>query len=412
MSRDRLYQLAFAYRAAKLWKRLYDQELFAVTLSSGRIGYCCVMGNDGPHHALALYPGREELESYFRLFTCSPDEVNTLRAQEIMHGQDCLQCALENKDRLTQEELDEAHFYGKAQGVPFRGKNSFPQFVRYRPMHIPEALTDPQDAALLGEALSAALAMASRLETDSKEDCGFSLDPAVIPLLTRDETGGYRWSRHEIPMLPPPSYPTPMLEDELMLARVKRLKRTGAIWHCEVIAHPEPVPPMEAENAAATMVFPFTLFVADLDAEMVYCTHGVPDCREDAGTLLWEFASLMTETSKPLQVLVRDDRTEALLSQFTKAVSVDLVRVETDDILDDVQQQWQDDLADSERSIQQSIAFLSEIVMSLNDEDLYNMPESLWQKLWTFASQGLLPKEMSQRILSLDRNPQDFDPEE
>ena len=412
MSRDRLYKLAFSYRAAKLWNRLYDQELFAVTLSTGRIGYCCVMGKEGPHQALALYPGREELESYFKLFTCSMDEVDTFRAQEIMHGQDCLQCAFECKARLTQEELDEAHLYGKAQGITFRGKNAFPQFVRYRPMRLPISMISAEDTELMSDALDAALELAHRLDSEGKEACGFSEDPAQIPLLTRDPEGGYLWSIHEIPMLPLPTYPSPELEDELMLARVKRQKRTGATWHCELIAHPEPVPLPES-GPSLEMVFPYTLFVADLEAEMVYCTHGVQDCEEDAGTLVWEFASLMMEAGKPIQVFVRDDRTEALLKRFMETVSIPLIRQEQDDILEEVQQQWREDLNETEMSVKDSLDFLCQVILSLNDDELGDMPESLWQKIWSFASQGLLPKDLRKRILSIERKPKDpDDPEE
>lgn len=60
---DKLYQLAFALRKAKLWRSLYENELFAVTLSGGEIGYCCVMGSVEEHLALALYRGSKGLDS-------------------------------------------------------------------------------------------------------------------------------------------------------------------------------------------------------------------------------------------------------------------------------------------------------------------------------------------------------------
>ena len=48
MYSERLYSLAFAVRKTKLWKTLYDNELFAVSLSNGEIGYCSVMGPKDP----------------------------------------------------------------------------------------------------------------------------------------------------------------------------------------------------------------------------------------------------------------------------------------------------------------------------------------------------------------------------
>ncbi len=64
---DQLYDLALAFRKAKLWKRLYDSEIFAVSLSNGEIGYCCIMGCLGEHFALAVYIGEQGMGSYRRL---------------------------------------------------------------------------------------------------------------------------------------------------------------------------------------------------------------------------------------------------------------------------------------------------------------------------------------------------------
>ena len=52
MSTEKMFDLAFAYKKSKLWKRLYDSELFAVRLPNGKTGYCSVMGMLGEHNAL------------------------------------------------------------------------------------------------------------------------------------------------------------------------------------------------------------------------------------------------------------------------------------------------------------------------------------------------------------------------
>lgn len=42
---DSMLSVAFRYRETNLWKELTDSDVFAVRLSTGEIGYCCVMGN-------------------------------------------------------------------------------------------------------------------------------------------------------------------------------------------------------------------------------------------------------------------------------------------------------------------------------------------------------------------------------
>ena len=49
MTRDDLYQAAFEYKRTKLWKKLWDNDIFALRLSDGRIGYINVMGRLGEY---------------------------------------------------------------------------------------------------------------------------------------------------------------------------------------------------------------------------------------------------------------------------------------------------------------------------------------------------------------------------
>ena len=64
MISDRLYELAFEYKKRKLWKILWDLQLFGVKLSDDRIGYISIMGAAGEHCALGLYVGDEGMESF------------------------------------------------------------------------------------------------------------------------------------------------------------------------------------------------------------------------------------------------------------------------------------------------------------------------------------------------------------
>ncbi len=127
---DQLYDLALAFRNAKLWKRLYDSEIFAVSLSNGEIGYCCIMGCLGEHFALAVYIGEQGLDSYRRLQEMSHVPMNALQAQEFMLSQYCLQCSFETKDLLSPKELAAVRGYGKDRGITFRDSNAFPKFMK------------------------------------------------------------------------------------------------------------------------------------------------------------------------------------------------------------------------------------------------------------------------------------------
>ena len=107
MFSDKLFELAFIYKKTKLWKMLWDSEIFAVSLPDGEIGYCSIMGAIGEHCALGLYVGEKGLNS-FRIVLSGPGMVSELNYHEFLLSQDCLQCAFENRDGLTEEEVEAA----------------------------------------------------------------------------------------------------------------------------------------------------------------------------------------------------------------------------------------------------------------------------------------------------------------
>ena len=84
MATERMYELAFQYKGTKLWQQLYDDELFAVQLSDGAIGYCCVMGMIGEHNALALYVGEEGYQSYCAIRNADQDRMTDQMMGELL----------------------------------------------------------------------------------------------------------------------------------------------------------------------------------------------------------------------------------------------------------------------------------------------------------------------------------------
>lgn len=57
ISKDKLYDAAFRYKKAGIWKKLWDNEVFAIKLTCGEIGYMSIMGKNGTYCALGLYMG-------------------------------------------------------------------------------------------------------------------------------------------------------------------------------------------------------------------------------------------------------------------------------------------------------------------------------------------------------------------
>ena len=106
MLSDAHYSLAFALRKAKPWKKLYDSQIFAIRHSDGQISYCSIMGHNGDHLALALYPGESGLHSLRAIFNHDYMMVEPYLQHEMMLAQDCLMVSFESKAELMGRALD------------------------------------------------------------------------------------------------------------------------------------------------------------------------------------------------------------------------------------------------------------------------------------------------------------------
>lgn len=339
---EELYELAFAFRNAKLWNRLHEDELFAIPLPNGETGYCSVMGEMGDHFALAVYPGEQGLRS-FQSIQKAENAIkrfklpNPLKMQEQMLSLLCIQYSLENKDMLLPEELSSVRDYAARHDIKFRGSNSFPQFVTQRPAACPEQVTSEEDIQILCEALRAALAVNEKLLNVQrgeleKETLGFSNGLAAsrsLPVLTREQNG-YTWSIGVLPDFIPQTYPQPVLQDELLLARLKKAKKRNTTWVCDVAMYPMPV----QEEGISTPVFPYILLAVDKETGILLESTIVLSYEQEADALLLGLGKQMLEVCVPRRIIVTDDRTHAFLKAFTDSLGIKLVRTDTDELLE------------------------------------------------------------------------------
>jgi hypothetical protein len=410
---EKLYDTALQYKKTKLWKQLVDTELFALKLSNGEIGYCSVMGELGEHVALGLYIGSGGLDSYRKLFHAN-EECNGIAQHEMMMSQNCLQCSFENKDELSPVEIEEAKKYAKTHGVTFRGKRAFPQFMRYEPARYPWRLKDDAEKQLLYEALSATLEVSERLRTTGKESLGFQEGIPYdhkVPFLERINDR-YRWSTIELPAEQERKYPSPVVSDELLVAKLKKKKKPAMVWVCEVVMVPVPTSNEVAadgkivtdpENAP---LFPYTLLIVDSKSEKIISNEIVADYDRDAEKLLIALARSMVNDGVPSEIWVRDKRTEILLGQFAGQIGTKVKLHEDLPLLDEIEEDFMNQFCHdscSDDQAEKEMELFLETFMQLDDKTLMSMPRDLQMQMLEWERQGDLPGPVSARVRRLFR---------
>lgn len=397
---EKMYELAFQYKSTKLWEKVSDDELFAVQLEDGEIGYCTVMGMLGDHFALGLYVGESGYQSYRFLLDQPHGADNELEMGEFLTSQDCLQCSFENKDMLSDDELAEVRAYAKAHDKPLRGRSAFPQFVKYQQGRCPWHFDSPLDEQRICTALSAAVALKKLLRGHQNYELG--LEPVhegvvKIPMLVQQEA---RWIIR-FTALPDAKMRHPSVEwdDEMTSARIRRFKKRGTL-QCGVMRLPSPVQD-EAKPDEAPY---FPLVLVCLNPASGILLKPILSKTGDGREIVDGFAKmLLSAKTAPERVALRDEQTAAILSDCCEKAGIGAAIQEELDELEDAMLQMmrhtgtdedaEDELAEIER--------LCETLSQMRDGELKQMPKEMAAMLLELAEEGMIPDELAKRLKKL-----------
>jgi len=390
-----LYDLAFRFKKDKIWKKLYDSELYAVRLDDGQIGYCCVLGYLGEVFALTLYVGDagfDTLRNMIAEYGDYEDAVDLL-------VQDCIQCSLENKDALLDQELDEVRVYVRERGIVLRGANAFPKFARFKPYCVPWPVQDEAEWWFVARALEITHRLAEYLKTHKKTDLGirsiFEYDESV-PLLTEDGDG-LRAERTLLPTKAAPVYPEPAALDDLTLARLKKLKRQGGL-ECDIVRMPEPV-----QNSPEQVPYiPAQLMAVDQDSGMVLGTALSEGPEVDPDRFQNALVEMLTRGGVcPAEILVRNEQTRQLVKGLCSGLKIQMVLTKELPALDDALDSMYEHLSGGEADpaeISDQLEEMLEALQDLSDEELRHLPPFIKQQLLSLDEWGMLPEDIAKRL--------------
>ncbi len=406
---NRAYEAAFNFKKTRLWKKMYDSQLFAVRHADGGIGYCCVMGNAGRFTALAMYPGSEGLESYRRMSTVDLD-ADEFEKHEIMLSQNCLMCSFERKDDLHPEAMKNVKAYCAKNNITPRGANAYPNLIIHKPEMYPWPIKEEADIIRLSEALDAAVEVARRMQDASAERLGFTEGPPYdrkIPLLEK-QGDAYQWSALS---LPPPQaeedYPSPRSIDELALGHVKRSRKKGGVWGCDVLLHSEPVSKDEeavrlGKMPEQTPYFPRLMIIVNCDTGLLINMS----LAKGTGDYADEFARQVIDTAKkegrPQTILVKRTRALSLFAPLAKAMGTDIVFAEDIPTLDEAEADYvnafgkgeEDDAEVSDFEMDQLARFFED------KEAIKSVPDNILDEMLSLSALGILRDEWKAALLN------------
>ncbi|MFZ3130960.1 MAG: hypothetical protein WA125_07655 [Desulfosporosinus sp.] len=212
-----LYQAAVDFKRSACWEWMYDNDIFGVVdPETGETAYCCIMGNNGEHFAVAGYLGTEGLNGILGLLS---GEIDT-ESPEIMFIQKCLMCSFEDRAFLKAEDLKTI----KALELKYRGRNQWPLFRHHEPGFVPWFI-DAAQCRFLTHILRQALEVALRCRYNKEILDHETLITFLTRVCQKTEDGKLEWVDQYITVeLDEPEFVSFYVQDEILLKNLKAFK--------------------------------------------------------------------------------------------------------------------------------------------------------------------------------------------
>lgn len=399
MTRNDLYDMAFRYKKAGIWKKLWDNEVFAIKLKNGEFGYISIMGQNGEYNALGLYIGEEGFGSYRILADMGGSTGNPFKDHELMLQQRSLQAALEIKDDLMPEEVEEVKAYAKKNGIKLSGKNAYPQFIKYEPGYHPWKVQKKEDIDSLYEAMQAACLLAEELKTQLAEDLGiFPIGPWTHEVPSFEVKGD---KIVEAGLAPLPGdlevhYDYVKAENQIALASVKKLPRKG-IWESELICMMDPI----QNSPDEVPYYPLMLLVVESKSFYMLPVPIVDHAEKNQQKVLQEFANAWkNQGCYPKEIRCRDERTYALLKDFCEKTDV-RIRIHKKSLpaLDDAEAALLNhSLGEDEDETLGMLEDAIDAILSMDITELKTMPKPLLDELRLMISHNIFPRDIAEAL--------------
>lgn len=380
---DEMLKASFQYRGDKLWKKLYDSDIFAVKFSDGQTGYCSVMGELGECIALALYIG----DDGFRSLNIVMNAYDNSNPFAVLISQNCLQLELTDKCDIPDDIVESVKKYAKAHNINLKGKNAYPNFLKFQSYYAPWIITEQTDFQYMTEAVCAAHEVSDKLKSNDKISLGFEIDNSKMPLLTF--TGnGYDWSITDLPKVKSESCPEPEIKNDVLIGRINKLKKHGT-WEYRHFIINQPVPNEERQ----LLIFPSLVITAVPEADKSWTIDNSGFYPDEAENIVNAFATKLLEYgSCPKAILTCGKRSVSLLSDLCKKCNIKLIETDSLEMIDETLEEVMN---------QTSNSFIESYISDLEqmpENDLRTMSPELQGMLSEMIGKGILSPSLEKKL--------------
>lgn len=216
-----LYDIAIKLKELKPWEKLWDMDLITIIESNKKEPcVCSIMGKGGECYAIASYNGLDSIKGFFEMAY-----GNELPAHQLIRYQNNIMCNYGNRDELTTKERNLI----KDLGLSFRGKNNWIYFrtfeTGYAP-YMPNREEVLEFTIILKHVYMAIEALNKGMKINFENGKTF---------MRKFDDEKNQWiNSEESVIIPDMDYPVPILNDEMVMNRLKKQKQNSSILELDI----------------------------------------------------------------------------------------------------------------------------------------------------------------------------------
>ena len=399
---DKLYELAYEYRKTKLWKKISEDQFFAIKLNDDKIGFINIMGAGNEYNAINLTIGEDNLLNFKKVIESNMDYSNydyfvstlLLENHQLIFG---------NKDDLDPGEVKEVRKFKKEHGIKITGSLTFPYFrksVKFSPL---TQFDNEKDYSYIKQAISASIDLSKILGYSNTEDLNiYSIydEPSIIALENDGESYKIKdslnvdWNKEII-------YPVANIINIETLKNIKKAKKSGQM-ECQLVVFPEPV-----EDSDFVPHYPQTLLAVDKRSGEAISTDPVEDYTKNPNEIVNGFFEMLANLDRIPQVInVADKRTYNLLkeicanSKINLSIKNNLIELEEvkNGLFDYLDSQLPDETYDSDVISDEEILQMLEMMEYMANEGVFP-PQEIIDLLVDGVETGVFDDNLSKKIM-------------
>lgn len=399
---DKLYELAYKYRKTKLWKKIYEDQFFAIRLKDGQIGFINIMGAGNEYNAINLTIGEDNLLNFKKVIESNMDYSNydyfvstlLLENHQLIFG---------NKDDLYPGEVKEVRKYKKEHGIKITGPLTFPYFRKSEKFSPLKKFDNEKDYSYIEQAISASIDLSKILGDSNADDLDiYSIydKPSIMVLEKEGESYKIKdrvnvdWNKENI-------YPVANIINIETLKNIKKAKKSGKM-ECQLIVFPEPV-----EDSDFVPHYPQTLLAVDKRSGEAISTDPVEDYTKNPNEIANSFFEMLLNLDLIPEVInVPDQRTFNLLKEICASsnikISVKDNLIELDEVknelFDYLDSQLPDETYDSDVISDEDMLQMLDMMEYMANEGIAP-PQELVDLLVDGVKTGIFDDNLSKQIM-------------